>query len=276
MRKLRLLVMTFIVLVFLLGACSSSSTPADINEILVSGPTVVDIKDRSVTVQAVTSVEVVCAIAFGPTTDYGRIATDDDMAGGGHSNHQPVLRGLQPDTLYHYRLGGIGPNGTVYRSADMTFKTLPQDAASTQQQAGDNLAFLSKGARVVSVSSNYGDGNNDSTWGANHAIDGDPDTQWSTNGDGDNAWIEIELPTETRISAVGFWTRTMGTSAQIFSFRVINERDEVAGPFILDDADTIHIFTTNLTAKRLRFEAINTSGGNTGAVEMEVYGKAIP
>jgi len=31
-------------------------------------------------------------------------------------------------------------------------------------------------------------------------------------------------------------------------------------------------FETDITAQRLRFEAVATSGGNTGAVEIEVYG----
>ena len=35
-------------------------------------------------------------------------------------------------------------------------------------------------------------------------IDGDPGTQWSSNGDGNDAWIEIDLATETRVTGVGF------------------------------------------------------------------------
>ena len=67
----------------------------------------------------------------------------------------------------------------------------------------------------------------------------------------------------------------MGTSAQISSFRVVTDRGEVAGPFTLDDATSLHSFTTDLTAKRLRFEVTDSSGGNTGAVEIEVYGDSV-
>ena len=67
----------------------------------------------------------------------------------------------------------------------------------------------------------------------------------------------------------------MGTSAEIFSFRVITDRGEVAGPFELGGAGAPHYFPTDLTAERLRFENVSTSGGNTGAVEIEVYGSPV-
>ena len=141
---------------------------------------------------------------------------------------------------------------------------------------GENVALAKEGSRVVGVSSIFGGGDKDSTWGANKAIDGDPRTQWSTDGDGDNAWIEIELPTESRITSLGFWSRTMGDSAQILSFRVVTDTGEVHGPFKVDDAAKVHYIATDLTAKRLRFEAVQTSGGNTGAVDIEAYGEPAP
>ena len=144
---------------------------------------------------------------------------------------------------------------------------------STPGTKGENIAAKDKGARIVGVSSNYGNGANDSAFGANNAIDGDPGTAWSSDGEGDNAWIEIELPTETHVTSIGFWTRTMGTSAQIFSFRVITDGGEVYGPFELAGTDSIYYFDTDLTAKGLRFESVSTSGGNTGALEIEVYGE---
>ena len=64
----------------------------------------------------------------------------------------------------------------------------------------------------------------------------------------------------------------MGSSAQIFSFRVITDRGEVHGPFELAGAGSIHYFDAVFTARRLRFETVSTSGGNTGVVEIEVYG----
>lgn len=144
---------------------------------------------------------------------------------------------------------------------------------STPEIKGENIAAMENGAKVVGVSSNYGNGANDSAFGANNALDGDLNTEWSSDGEGDNAWIEIELPLETHVTSIGFWTRTMTTSAQIFSFRVITDRGEVYGPFELAGAGSIYYFDTDLTAKRLRFESVSTSGGNTGAVEIEVFGE---
>ena len=57
---------------------------------------------------------------------------------------------------------------------------------------------------------------------------------------------------------------------------MITDRGEVYGPFTLDDASAIHYFDTDFTAKRVRFEAVESSGGNTGAVEIEVLGEPVP
>jgi hypothetical protein len=65
----------------------------------------------------------------------------------------------------------------------------------------------------------------------------------------------------------------MGTSAQISSFQVVADGGKTYGPFKLDDASGIHYFPVDFTAQKLRFEAVDTSGGNTGAVEIEVYGE---
>ncbi len=276
-------------LIFLLSSlawvglgCGSGDAPengvnplAEFDQMVIDGPTL-DIGPTSATLSATTRENTVCGVAYGTTTDYGQVATDSDMAAGGHQEHTPVLAGLQPDTLYHYRFGGIGPDGTVFRSEDFTFRTPPGATGPSARPPNVNLAGLDRGARVVATSSNFGGGDNSSTWGGNHAFDGDPATQWSSDGDGDDAWIEIELPTETHVTSLGFWTRTMGSTAQILFFQVVTEDGEVAGPFELDDASSLQYFDTDLTAKRLRFEAVRSSGGNTGAVEIQVSGTPLP
>jgi hypothetical protein len=122
------------------------------------------------------------------------------------------------------------------------------------------------------VSSNFGGTDNDGRFGASMAIDGNPATEWSSDGDGDAAWIEIELASETEVTQIGFWTRTMGESAQIESFQVITDKGDTYGPFALDDAESLHRFEVDFAARRLRFEVVSSSGGNTGAVELEVFG----
>ena len=126
------------------------------------------------------------------------------------------------------------------------------------------------GGRVTRVSSNYGSPSMDSPFDANNALGG-PSTQWASQGDGNGAWIEIAFAQDSHVTSMGFWTRTMGTSAQISSFRVVTTRGETFGPFDLSDASAVHCFDVDLTAKRLRLETVDSRGGNTGAVEIEVY-----
>jgi hypothetical protein len=256
--------------VLLLGACGRLSSPGasqavvrPIEEILVDAPQI-EAGEISATVTATTRIPVACAVAYGTTHEYGSLATDADMAGGAHAEHHPLLTGLTPATVYYLRLQGVGPDGTLYRGDEFTFRTLPA--------AGDSAeANLAATARIVAVSSEYG-GAADGPFAAVRAIDGDPATQWSSDGDGDDAWIEIELAAPTHVERVGFWTRTMGSSAQILSFRITTDQGEEFGPFELSNAAQIYSFDTDFTAQRLRFEAVETSGGNTGAVEIEVYG----
>lgn len=243
-----------------------------LSDILVSGPTFTNLQPRSLTILLDTTIPVVCAAAYGTSDSYGLLATDSDMAATGHSDHHPILTNLEPDTEYHIRLQGIGPDGTLYQSQDYTVRTPPAQADEPQRPSGENLALSSNGARIAGVSSNFGGGGNDTTYGANKAIDGRLDTEWSSDGDGDAAWIDIQLAGITHITTIGFRTRTMGTSAQITTFRVMAD-GKLMGSFTLDGATSVNYFETDTTAVRLRFEAIETSGGNTGAVEIEIYGE---
>ena len=154
------------------------------------------------------------------------------------------------------------------------FASAAQFAPSAIDSA--NLALLGSGTRVVAVSSNFGGGGVDSAYGASKALDGNPSTEWSSDGDGDDAWIEIDLPARANITSIGIWTRTMGSSAQISSFRVVNDLGEIVGPFTLANATEIHHFDTDIEASRLRFEVIDSSGGNTGVVEIQVFGEPLP
>ena len=167
-----------------------------------------------------------------PST-YGNQSTDLDMAGRAHSEHHAPLRGLEPDTIYHYRLQGTGSDGTFFASEDLTFRT--PSAEEDDDDLGSNLATLAAGAQVI-ASSTFG---SSATWGPENAIDDDPRTEWSSATDGNAAFIEIELASTTAIRAVGLWTRTMGSTAQIIEFRVVTEDGVVLGPFTLPDANQL-------------------------------------
>jgi hypothetical protein len=243
-------------------ACSGVVRP--ITDVLDSGPEFTNITSTSATLLVLTNEDLACSVVYGPTSDYGFIATDLDMAGGGHRDHHPLLTGLEPDTLYYARLQGTGPDGTLYRSEEYTFRTPPEDNADR----GDPLALS-----LAGVSSNYGGGANDSNFGALNALDGNAATEWSSDGDGDDGWIEVELTGVAHVTSIGFWTRTMGSSAQIESFELTTDQGETHGPYQLSDAGGPFYFETDFNARRLRFEIVDSSGGNTGAVEIEVYGE---
>ncbi|MGE3414348.1 MAG: discoidin domain-containing protein [Dehalococcoidia bacterium] len=260
----------------LLGAACASDDSGEgeddvrirpIEEILDGNIEIADLTATSGVVRVSTSVDVVCSVVFGTTAEYGGQATDLDMAGGGHAVHAAPMRGLEPNTEYHYRLQGTGPDGTVYVSEPMTFHTPPATGV-----ARDNLAAADAGASVTEASSIFGDS---PSWAAEHAIDGDPTTEWSSAGDGDKAYLVVTLPEPTTVASFGIWTRTMGSTAQILTFQVIADGDRVLGPFEVADASGIHEFALNtpIETQTLRFEVVTSTGGNTGLVEFAAYGE---
>jgi hypothetical protein len=233
------------------------------------GPHVRNVGPHSASIVFTSQVPIVCNVAYGTDTSYGRLSL---MAMTGPlTDHDVQLLGLEPSTTYHFRVTVTDQKANVYGSDDSTFTTSEGDG--NDQPSGRNVAAPAAGAKVVGVSSNWADGNLDSSFGGNKAIDGDPSTAWSSDGDGDGAWIEIELDQKYDLDAIGFWTRTMGTTAQISRFTVSTEAGSQLGPFDLPDAATIYYFNVQVQAKRLRFEVDASSGGNTGAVEIEVYAK---
>jgi hypothetical protein len=249
-----------------LVACSTSDDDSEvrsIDEILVDDVAVVDLTGSSGRLSAETTIPVVCTVVYGTDDSYGQQSTDMDMAGGGHSIHNPLMSNLEPETVYHYRLIGAGPDGTIYQSEDMTFETPAASSGEDGFPAGRNAASAEEGAQVTEVSSEFS-----SDWAAANAIDGDPTTEWSSAGDGDSAFITIELAEPTELQAIGIWTRTMGSTAQIESFQVVVDADKVIGPFEVPDAGMLHTFPVDITATTLRFEVLSSSGGNTGLVEL--------
>jgi hypothetical protein len=264
----------FVLLVsVLLSACGTQSTDIQsIEAITASGPPeIVDITDSHATLLFESNIPLACSVIYGETTEYGLIAVDSDMAGGAHSDHHPLLTGLKPDSEYHFRVQGTAADGTLYMSEDLTFRTPP-----AEESAEVNLASLEQGARVIAVSSNFGGAGNDERWGANSAIDGNPGTEWSSNGDGDDAFIEIELGERANVEAVEVWTRAMtdGT-AEIFSFTLTTDSGETLGPFELNDSNQAYSFEMSVVAETLRLDVVESSGGNTGLVEFIVYGEPV-
>lgn len=258
-------------LAILMATCGGSSRSASpsvrpIDEILASPVEIVELSPESAVVRVDTDIDVICSVVYGKDDRYGGQSTDLDMAGLPHGQHRAPLRGLQPDTVYHYRLQGTGPDGSFYVSEDLTFRTPPDEDQSPDY--GRNVAGLAEGARVIEVSSTFGNAN---AWDAKNAIDGDPQTEWSSASDGDAAYITIELAAQYDLTAIGFWTRTMGSTGQITRFRVVAGDGAVLGTFDLPDASRMYVFPVSASARVLRFEVVASSGGNTGAVELAAF-----
>lgn len=207
--------------------------------------------------EVTTTIDLACAIVFGEVGGFGRLAVDQQMGSEAHRDHRVVLTGLEPDRVYQFRFQGSAPDGRLFASSTGTFRTPTLEA---DPRFGAPLEL-----RASSASSEYSN-----AFGAANAVDGDGGSEWSSRGDGNDAWIELELPHTTTLSGIGVWTRTMSSSARITRFRVVTD-DGVHGPFDLPDANGLHRFELRATTRTLRLEVLASTGGNTGLVELEAY-----
>lgn len=227
--------------------------------------------DGSASLPITTAVPVACSIVYGTTPEFGKLAVDMDMNGGTHSDHNPLLLGLEPETTYYYRVQGVDDAGVIYISDVMTFTTLAFEAAEAT-----NLASPELGAEIVGYSSAFGNAEPSMPWGALNAVDGSANTAWSSFGDGDDAWLEIKLAQKATINRIEYWSRSMtdGTS-RVTEFSVTTDDGSVYGPFSVPDADQAYAFDVEFETTTIRFEVVSSTGGNTGAVEFGVYGEFV-
>lgn len=240
-------------------------------EAILSEPLEVsDLSSASATLRVITTQDVACVVVFGEDQSFGQTAFDQNMAQSAHREHRVVMRGLKPDAQYFYRMQGSDPQGHLYVSEIETFRTLAP-AGDDPFEGATNLASLEQGAEVLEASSIFGGPDAAGQWGGNSAIDGDPMTEWSSQVDGDEAFLTVRLAEPARISGFGLWTRTMGTSAQIERLRVVNEDGEVFGPFEVRDANQLHAYPAEGEGQQFTFQVLSSSGGNTGAVEVAVF-----
>ena len=254
--------LVFLILALGLALASCSSTEAedeirDFSEIADLDPVIeFDPSGTAATLRVATSVDAVCAVAYGIDGPFGSIATDQDMgAGGGHSDHRAVMTGLLPDTEYQYRLQGVAADGLIYRSEVMIFTTPEAELGAV----GDNVAI---GASVTDVSSEFS-----ANFAAVNAVDGDLTTEWSSRGDGDDAFITIDLGDAVEVTTVGFRTRSMSDGSATTETFTVEVDGTLYGPFPAGPTPS----QVSFTGRILTFGIDSSSGGNTGAVEVEVF-----
>lgn len=108
---------------------ASPSTPITISGLATSG-----ISDAAATVSWTTSVPSTSWVEYGPTTSYGNASTISQNA----TTHTVTISGLQPNTLYHFRVRAQS-GSTDSWSADQTFRTTAPAPDTTPPAAVTDL-----------------------------------------------------------------------------------------------------------------------------------------
>ena len=220
-----------------------------------------------------------------PTIDLSRTETTEV-----ESDPELGLSGLDSNTDYTVAGCFIDTNAEVCcaRPIPLGFTTSADmdnsDEKSEEECYDDNAALLDAGASVVDVSSNYGNGDMDSSFGGNKAIDGRSASAWSSFGDGDDAYILVKLAQAQPLAGVGVWSREMVGSSQIASFSLTLSNSmgpdrciTFLGPYDLPDTKSLYKF--NLSKEldngkiydEIRLDVDTSNGGNTGLRTLEVY-----
>jgi hypothetical protein len=229
---------------------------------------ILDVTDTTARVNFVGTIPLACYLIYGTDESFGFVTNDPDMAQAAIIEHNPVLLDLEPDTEYVFRMQGTGEDGIIYVSELYTFKTLP---ASNEINA--NLLSPENGAIVLEVSSNFGNQPNDGRWGILNAFDGNPATEWSSNGDGDDAYFMVDLSDKHQIDSIEYWTRAMSDGSAITeSFTITIDSGEMFGPFEPESYSSVTTFNVDFETTTLRFDVERSTGGNTGIIDIAAYG----
>jgi len=120
-----------------MGASSPDTTPP-----VLSAPVVSSLTSTSAVVSWTTNEPADSAVDYGRTAAYGSVVSSAARG----LNHTLLVGGLQPSTLYHYRIRSVDASGNGSASADFTFTTAaeapdttPPTVAVTAPAAGSTL-----------------------------------------------------------------------------------------------------------------------------------------
>lgn len=270
----------------LLGAAALLSCGADATvqeTVTFSRMRVEEITANRAVVRFDTSLETSCELEFGPSeAALDQRATDPEMDPDNPFayDHQVPLEDLSAGQQIYFRARTTTRSGLVFRSEMDSFRTTSEQVAGgSNELSPDDVSFvelLTEKATVVEVSSNFGAVANGDQWGIDAAFDGLMATEWSSNGDGDNAFVLLEFSQPEQLQAFGYRSRKMADGSSIvLSVRLVLDGTLVLGPFATPDPDKRYFFVFDEaeTATQVRVEAVETTGGNTGAKEIELYGR---
>jgi hypothetical protein len=214
-----------------------------------------------------TTEPMICAIIWGETESLGNFNNSLAMNGTGIVRHDVFLPDAEPGVEYFYKVQGSTADGTLYESELATFVipvTENDGAGEEDMTRGDNLSLM---ATVVETSSEFSD-----TWAGTNAIDGDTTTEWATAGDSDDAYIIIDLGSAEDIAGVEFLTRSMADgTATTTEYTVTVDSGDTFGPFPAGNLADTRFTELVTTGKIFRFDIVNSTGGNTGAIEIRVF-----
>jgi len=105
----------------------TSQIPApDTNAPAINGVSVQGITANLATILFSTSESARSGVEYGTTTGYGGSATNATLG----TAHSLGVSGLQPNTLYHYRVHATDASGNHAQTADLTFQTVDVDLVS--------------------------------------------------------------------------------------------------------------------------------------------------
>jgi F5/8 type C domain len=212
-----------------------------------------------------TTEPMICAIVWGEDEDLGNFNNSLNMAGTGIIEHDVFLPEAEPGVEYMFVVQGTTADGTLYRSEMGTFALPEPETANTET---DDRANLALGATVSSVSSEFND-----AFAAAKAVDGDLVTEWSSAGDGDEAFITLDLGAAQEVSGFQFLTRSMTDGTAVTeTYTVIVDDSETLGPFPAGSPAEPQTSDVSVTGQVFTFDVETSTGGNTGAVEIRILG----
>lgn len=226
-----------------------------------------DPSDPARAIFRVTTTEpMICAIVWGTDDSYGRFNNSLAMDGTGIDQHDVVLPDVEAGTDYQYIVQGTTADGHLYRSEPATFTIDGGPTTTETTDRGDNLALDSE---IVDVSSEFSD-----SFTAARAVDGDTDTEWATDGDGDSGSVTLDLGTAREIRGVEFLTRSMADGTSITdTYTVTVDGADTHGPFPAGTVADPRPSDFDVTGRHLQFDVETSTGGNVGAVEIRIYGQ---